>query len=267
MSQLFDHWSAGSTYEHFMGRWSRRLAREFVRWLHSPSSIEWLELGCGTGALTTAICEYAEPATVIACDPAASFIDYARQHIRDPRASFVLASATDFPLNPAGYDVIASLLALNFFPDPAAAMERMRLATTPGGTITAGVWDYGGEMQFLRYFWDAAIEVESDAREMDEGTRFPICTPEHLLRLFRNAGLVDVRCEPIEIVTVFESLEDYWTPFLGGTGPAPSFVSALSVEKRERLRSKLDATLPRRPDGTIQLRARAWAIRGSTNSR
>jgi ubiquinone/menaquinone biosynthesis C-methylase UbiE len=267
MSQLSDHWSAGSTYEQFMGRWSRRLAREFVRWLHAPSGLEWLELGCGTGALTTAICEHADPATVVACDPATSFIDYARRHIRDPRASFILASATDFPLEPDGYDVIASLLALNFFPDPAAAMERMRLAAAPGGTITASVWDYGGEMQFLRHFWDAAIEVESDAREMDEGTRFPICTPENLSRLFRNAGLVDVRCEPIEIVTVFESFEDYWTPFLGATGPAPAFVSALSAEKRDRLRSKLDATLPRRSDGTIQLRARAWAIRGTNNPR
>jgi SAM-dependent methyltransferase len=266
MSQLSDHWSAGSTYEHFMGRWSRQLACEFVGWLHSPSGLEWLEVGCGTGALTTAICDHADPAAVVACDPAAPFIDYARQHVRDPRASFVLASATDFPLNPDGYDVIASLLALNFFTDPAAAIERMRLATAPGATITACVWDYAGEMQFLRYFWNAAIDVETDAHEMDEGIRFPICTPENLLRLFRNAGLVDIKCEPIEIVTVFENLEDYWTPFLGGTGPAPSLVNALSAEKRDRLRSKLDAMLPRHSDGTIRLRARAWAIRGTANS-
>lgn len=250
-----------------MGRWSRQLAIEFVRWLDLPPGLNWLDLGCGTGALTTAICEHADPATVVACDPAAAFIDYARQHVRDPRASFVIASAADFPLDGERYDVIASLLALNFFPDPEAAMARMRLATAPGGTITASVWDYSGEMQFLRRFWDAASDVESNARELDEGVRFPICTPENLLRLFQSADLVDVRCEPLEIITVFESVEDYWTPFLGGTGPAPAFVSALSVEKRERLRAKLDATLPRSSDGTIRLRARAWAIRGNTDAR
>jgi SAM-dependent methyltransferase len=267
MSQLSDHWTAGSTYEQFMGRWSRQLARKFVRWLHAASGLDWLDLGCGTGALTTAICEHADPNTVVACDPAAPFVEYARQHVRDPRASFVIASATDFPFSTNGYDVIASLLALNFFPDPGAAMERMRSATVSGGTITASVWDYGAEMQFLRCFWDAAGDLEPNARELDEGKRFPICTAESLVRLFHNAGLVDVRCAPIEIVTVFESIDDYWTPFLGGTGPAPSFVSSLSAEERDRLRSKLDNTLPRSSDGTIRLRARAWAVRGNTNPR
>jgi hypothetical protein len=45
--------------------------------------------------------------------------------------------------------------------------------------------------------------------------------------LFRNAGLADVRCEGIEIPTTFESFDDYWRPFLGGTGPAPSYVASV----------------------------------------
>lgn len=263
MTQRSDLWAAGTTYEHFMGRWSRQLAREFVRWLHVPFGREWLDLGCGTGALTTAVCELADPARIVACDPAAPFIEHARQHLTDPRAAFEVASATDFPLSPDGYHVIASLLALNFFPDPGTAMARMRLATVAGGTIAASVWDYGGEMQYLRSFWDAACDVEPNARALDEGACFPLCTPDNLVGLFRAADLGDVRCEPIEIVTVFESIDDYWTPFLGGTGPAPSFVSGLDAGQRERLRSELDAALPRGSDGTIRLRARAWAVRGT----
>jgi trans-aconitate methyltransferase len=259
-----DQWAAGATYEQFMGRWSRQLARELVDWLHPTTGLHWLDLGCGTGSLTSAICERGNPASVTACDPAAPFIEYAAQHVRDPRARFVTASATDFPLRDGGYDAIASLLALNFIPDPKAALNRMQLAAAPGGTIAASVWDYAEGMQFLRYFWDAAIEVEPLAREMDEGTRFPICNPEALTAFFQEAGLSDVRCDPIEIVTGFANFDDYWAPMLGGTGPAPALVNSLSAEKQEELRSRLETTLPLTSAGEIDLRARAWAVRGTT---
>lgn len=261
MTQLSDQWAAGSTYEHFMGRWSRKLAREYVRWLEPRTHLHWLDLGCGTGALTTAICDHAAPASVVACDPAAPLIEYARQHNRDSGASFVNAAAHDFPLRAGGYDAIVSLLALNFFPDPRAALQRMRIASVPAGIISACVWDYAGEMQFLRYFWDAASEIDPAAAELDEGKRFTICTPDNLVRVFADAGLVNVQCEPLEIVTEFAGVEDFWTPLLGGTGPAPTFVAAVGPTKRARLREKLEAALPRQPGGTIRLRARAWAVR------
>ena len=239
------------------------LAHDFVRWLQPEPQQHWLELGCGTGALTAAICSDAEPASVVSCDPAAPFIEYARQNLNDHRAAFVVASADDFPIRADGYNVVTSLLALNFFPAPAAALERIRSATTGGGLVSACVWDYAGEMQFLRYFWNAAVEVDSAATNMDEGRRFPICTPANLTRLFREAGLVDVHTEPLEIITVFDSIDDYWTPLLGGTGPAPSFVASLDTTKRNLLRATLESTLPRESDGSIRLKARAWAIRGT----
>jgi len=64
---------------------------------------------------------------------------------------------------------------------------------------------------------------------------------------------------------VFASFDDYWRPFLGGTGPAPSYVASLDADGRTNLMRKLEETLPRSPDGTITLDARAWAVRGSVN--
>ncbi len=266
MSQLADNWAAGSTYEHFMGRWSRQLAHEYVHWLDCDAGLRWLDLGCGTGALTSAICQDAQPDAVVACDPSAPFIEFARQHVHDQRASFVLAGASNFPIQTGGYDVAASLLALNFFPDPAAAVKRMTSTAAPGGTITACVWDYSSGMQFLRYFWDAAIDVEPRAVELDEGRRFPICNPDNLMILFAASALVDVRCEPLEIVTVFSNMEDYWAPLLGGTGPAPAFLNSLSPDKRQQLHARLEAALPRTANGEFRLRARAWAVRGRTRN-
>jgi len=263
MSHIPDQWSAGSTYEQFMGRWSRKLARDFVDWLQAADGVHWLELGCGTGALTSAICDFAAPAVVVACDPAQPFIEYAQRRITDPSVSFVVAGAHDFPLHPPGYDVVTSLLAFNFFPDPEAALKRMSLAGVRRGLISACVWDYAGEMQFLRYFWDAASVVDPKARVLDEAVRFATCKPEVLTRIFHDAGLVDVRCEPLNIETAFSDLDDYWAPLLGGTGPAPSFVASLDEARRAVLRSQLEETLPRDADGVIRLRARAWAIRGT----
>jgi SAM-dependent methyltransferase len=265
MTDVQDRWVAGSTYENFMGRWSRRLAPQFVPWLRIPRGVHWLDVGCGTGSLVQAICSQADPASVLACDPADSFIEFAREHCRDARASFVAAGVESLPRRSGGYGSVTSLLALNFFPDTEAAAQELRSVATPGGTVSACVWDYGDGMEFLRRFWDAASAVDSSARELDEGNRFPLCRPDALTALFRRGGLRDVRCEPIEIRTGFATFDDYWRPLLGGTGPAPSYVASLDADHRAMLARKLEETLRRGRSGTIALTARAWAVRGTVN--
>ncbi len=245
-----------------MGRWSRQLAPRFVSWLGIPGGVHWLDVGCGTGALTNAICSLADPASVLGCDPAEPFIGYARQHSRNVRASFVVAGAGGLPHRADGYGSATSLLALNFFPDAGAGVREMRSLTAPGGTVSACVWDYGGRMECLRVFWDAAAAIDSTARALDEGVRFPLCRPDALADLFRTAGLHEVRCEPLEVRTEFAGFDDYWRPLLGGTGPAPSYVASLDADRRATLAGKLETALPRTPAGTIVLPARAWAVRG-----
>jgi SAM-dependent methyltransferase len=262
MTESSDGWAAGATYEDFMGRWSRLLAARFVSWLPVRPSAHWLDVGCGTGALCDAICAGARPASVVACDPSEPFVEYARQHRADRRVSFVVSAVGRLPTRPGGFDSVTSALALNFFPDPEAAIEEMRCLAATDGLVSACVWDYAGRMEFLRRFWDAAAAVDPSARDLDEGRRFPICRPDALETLFRGAHLDRVVCEPIEISTRFSSFADFWTPFLGGTGPAPSYVASLDSCRREALASNLDGSLPRDPDGGIALVASAWAVRG-----
>ena len=265
MSDVGDRWAAGSAYEDFMGRWSRQLAPRFVSWLRMPGGLHWLDVGCGTGALTNAICGQAAPASVLGCDPAEHFIEYARRHARDARISFVVAGAGGLPRRANGYGSITSLLALNFVPDPEAAVREMRSLTAAPGTVSACVWDYGGRMEFLRHFWDAAAAIDPTARGLDEGERFPLCRPDVLADVFRAGRLRDVHCEPIEIPTEFASFADYWRPLLGGTGPAPSYVASLDADHRTTLARKLEQALQQGPSGTIALTARAWAVRGTAS--
>ena len=136
MSELRENWQAGSTYEGFMGRWSRLLAPRFVSWLGVRSGVHWLEVGCGTGALSEAIRSGADPASLVACDPSESFVDYARRRLVDRRVSFVVAGVGGLPARPGGFDSITSALALNFFPNPEAAIEEMRRVAAEGGLVS-----------------------------------------------------------------------------------------------------------------------------------
>ncbi|MCO5298309.1 MAG: class I SAM-dependent methyltransferase [Fimbriimonadaceae bacterium] len=259
-----DSWAAGQSYENFMGRWSRRLAREYVSWLGMPAGLDWLDVGCGTGALAEAVADLAAPASVVGCDPSGPFVHHAQESTRDSRLSFITAGVDDLPIHPDGFGCVASLLAMNFMPDSGDAVRRMASVAAPGATVSACVWDYGEGMLFLRHFWDAAAAQAPSAAVLDEGARFPICRPDVLVNLFRGGGLADVHCAPLEIQTEFRNFQDYWHPFLACTGPAPSYVASLSAGRRADLAREIEARLSPESDGKIVLDARAWAVRGVT---
>jgi hypothetical protein len=154
-------------------------------------------------------------------------------------------------------------LVLNFIPTLEPAVRTMAQATHQGGTVAAYVWDYADGMQLIRQFWDTAVALDPAVSELDEGRRFPICKPEPLGQLFQAAGLERVETRALEVETVFRDFDDYWSPFLGGQGPAPAYAMALGEVARARLREQLRAALPHAADGSIRLPARAWAVRGT----
>jgi SAM-dependent methyltransferase len=255
-------WDDGSAYESYIGRWSRLVAREFLAWLDVPAHADWLDVGCGAGALTQTILAVAAPVRIRGIDLSPDFITFARMHTADPRASFAVGDAQALPEPDAVCDVAISGLAINFVPQPEKATAELARVVRPGGIVAAYVWDHAGEMQMLRYFWDAAAELHPAARAMDEGKRFALCAPEPLTQLFTSAGLHDVETRAIDAPTVFRNFDDYWTPFLSGQGPAPGYVMSLNEEQRTALRNLLRRRLPIASDGSISLIARAWAVKG-----
>lgn len=222
----------------------------------------WLEVGCGTGALTDAVCRRAAPTSLLACDPSAEFVSFARNSIMDKSVTFLVAGADDLPRRDGGFDVIISGLVLNFIPRPSDAVRSMRERIRRGGMLAAYVWDYAEGMQFLRVFWDEAVALDPSAARLDEGRRFPLCRPDALIQLFEQAGIDSVEARPFEIATVFPNFDAYWSPFLGGAGPAPSYVASLDREARRQLRLRLKQRLATSADGSIRLTARALGIRG-----
>jgi SAM-dependent methyltransferase len=257
-----DHWSSGSAYESYVGRWSRLVASEFLDWLAIPPGRRWLDVGCGTGVLTHTILARCDPNSVVGVDPSETFVEHARATVVDGRAIFTVGTAAMTGLDDGAVDVVVSGLVLNFVPDVGAALAEARRVVSPGGVVAAYVWDYAEGMQFMRRFWDTAVALDPAAQSLDEGARFGINAPEPLTAAFNAAGLEAVDVRPIEIPTVFRDFDDYWTPFLGGTGPAPVYVASLTESVRDALRDRLRASIAQEPDGCIRLTARAWAAQG-----
>ena len=255
-----DVWRSGVAYEAYVGRWSSRVAREFVDWIGVPAGARWLDVGCGTGALTRAVLEAAAPLEVHGVDPSAGFLALARTQTPDPRARFETGDACRLPAADATCDAVVSGV-INFVPEPAGAAAEMARVVRPGGRVALYVWDYADGMQPIRHFWDAAVELDPGARTLDEGLRFPVCRPEPLDELMRGAGLDDVETRAIDVPAAFRDFEDYWNPFLGGQGPAPTYAASLAPDRLSSLRQRLRERLRPTADGSIALNARAWAVR------
>jgi SAM-dependent methyltransferase len=261
-----DVWASGEAYERYMGRWSRRIATQFLAWLGVPPGMRWLDVGCGTGALTGTVLATAEPAEIVGVDPSEGFVATARAKLGDARASFRIGDARDLPLPDDRFDAVVSGLVLNFVPEPAKAVTEWARVAAPGGVVATYLWDYVGGMEFLNRFWAVAIELDPAVAELEEVRRFQLNRPEPMRELWEGAGLSDVSITGLETPTVFRDFDDYWRPFLGGQGPAPGYAMAQSEERRAAIRDLLEERLPRNADGSIPLSARAWAIRGTFHS-
>ncbi len=250
-------------YERFMGRWSRALGHELVRFADLPEGARVLDVGCGTGCLTDAVLADAHPAEVVGVDPSPSFVVYTRERVKDARARFETGDARDLPFRDGTFDCAAAMLVLNFVPEPERAAAEMRRVTRAGGRLAACVWDYGGGMTMLNRFWEAAVAVDPAAATLVED-RMVLSREGDLAALWRAAGLEDVRDGALTIETRFESFRDYWEPFLIGIGPAGGYATSLAPEQQRALAQRLQATLwEDRPDQPRAFPALAWAVRGT----
>lgn len=264
-SQRKDVWGSGDLYEPYVGRWSRLVARAFLEWLDMPEGSDWLDVGCGTGALTQTIIDRTSPRSLKSVDRSPEYVEYAKAHVTGSPKSLEVADAQSLPFESSSFDAAVTGLVLNFVPEPSRAVAEMARVVRPGGIVAAYVWDYGAKMEMMRYFWDAAVALDPAAADLDEGRRFPICRPEPLAELFADAGLDGVEVRPIDVSTDFRDLDDYWSPFLGGQGPAPGYAVSLDEERLDVLKERIRSRLPIEEDGSIHLIGRTWAVRGNAS--
>jgi SAM-dependent methyltransferase len=257
-----DTWADGGHYEQFMGRWSRVLARDAVTWLAIAPGSAWLDVGCGTGALSAAILDLAAPRELRAIDASPEYVAAATARLAGKPFAAQVADAAELPFETDSFDVVVSGLVLNFVPRYQRAVAEMSRVARPGATVAFYLWDYVDDgMHFLRRFWDVAVRLDPAARELDEGVRFAFNAPEPMRALAHTAGLRDIETAALVVPTAFRDFDDLWQPFLGGQGPAPTYLKSLAPARRDELRDALRTNVPTAHDGSITLSARAWIMR------
>jgi SAM-dependent methyltransferase len=261
-STKIDRWTSGAHYDQWMGRWSRLLGQEFLKWLDVSAGLRWIDVCCGSGMVTEAIVERSAPASVVGVDASPDQISFARQHRAYPNVVFEIGDATALPFPDSSFDVAVCGLGLNYTPNPSRVLEEFRRVTRPGGIIAVYVWDYAQGARFLREFWDAAIAIDGEAAGFDQAQRFPMCTQEGLHSLFEQAELEDLALHTLDVVTRFTDFDDYWEPLLTAQGSAPNYLAAHDQQVQTAIRERLRTKLPTTAQGTIELPARAWAVRG-----
>lgn len=105
-----------------------------------------VDLGCGTG--NAALLAAARGALVTGVDPALRLLHVARARATSEGADITYRSgeAASIPVGDASADVILSVFAVVFAPDPAAAAAEMSRVVTAGGRIVLSAWIPQGAM-------------------------------------------------------------------------------------------------------------------------
>lgn len=223
-------------------------------------SLTWIDVGGGSGALSDFVIQKYKPEYLFVIDQSEGFIQTVQSRL-GRKAVCKVGNAVNLPVDENSVHVAVSGVVLNFIPEPGKALEEMKRVTQNGGMVASYIWDYGLNMEFLHHFWVSATELKQDASNSNEAKRFFTWTHALLKKLFMDAGSENIKTTLIVLDTNFTDFDFFWNPFLGGQGPAPSYLMSLDDTEREKLKELQYQKLPIHPDGSISLSAKALAIK------
>jgi ubiquinone/menaquinone biosynthesis C-methylase UbiE len=99
-----------------------------------------LDVACGTGALTEAVCDRVKPAgSVVGLDANVRMLEVARRKQLD--VEWREARAEALPFADAAFDAVVSQFGLMFFDDRVPALREMQRVLRPGGRLAVAVCD------------------------------------------------------------------------------------------------------------------------------
>ena len=256
--------SDGNGYERLMGRWSRRLAPKFAAFASIEKAERVLDVGCGTGSLTTTLAENDAIAEIQGIDFSAAYVEHATRANDDPRVYYSVGDACALPFDDGRFDFTLAMLVLQFVPQADKAVTEMCRVTGPGGTVAAATWDQRGGYTAARIFWDTAAAVDPAAIARRSATFLrPVSLPGDLERAWKSAGLVDIVADTLAIRMDYASFQDYWDPLEGSEGPYTGYIHSLTPEMKTLVKDKVRAAYEDgQVDGPRSYSATAWVVKG-----
>ncbi|HEY7578074.1 MAG TPA: methyltransferase domain-containing protein [Acetobacteraceae bacterium] len=258
MSEPAIRFEDGAAYERGMGRWSRLAGEIFVDWLAPPAGRRWVDVGCGSGAISELLYQRCAPAEVQGVDPSSAQLAFARERPGAKDAVFQIGDAMALPFANDRFDAAVMALVIFFVPDPAKGVAEMARVVRPGGTVAAYAWDMAGG----GFPWD---QVRAALRDVGIAPLSPPSVAasrmDALRDLWAGAGLRSVETREITVQRSFADFDEYWTMSTGAGSIRPT-VAAMPRGDVERLKQLVRARLPVDASGRITYSARANAVKG-----
>jgi SAM-dependent methyltransferase len=249
-------------YEHFMGRWSERLARPFLEFAGIRSGDRVLDIGCGTGTLSFALAQHG--AKVVGMDASETYLDGARRRRSHPDVKYEHGDACHLRYPTASFDACVSTLAIDVIPEVDLVAAEMRRVVRPGGVVACGTFDFWGGNSVLDLVLDTGAVLDESIRTLRAQIKGrPIVRANGQADLWRSAGLVAVVEVPIVISFDYTGFQDYWTSFSTG----PTRVAQRLIDVPPEVRSEIerhvrDGYLAGLPDGPRSFAVIVRAVRG-----
>jgi SAM-dependent methyltransferase len=259
MAEAVSFFTDGRAYEQLMGRWNRAAGEVFFDWLSLPKGLNWLDVGCGTGAFTELVIDRCAPSNICAIDPAQDQIAYARNGAAAKRATFSTGDAQSLPFADREFDVAAMALVISFVPDASKAVAEMKRVVKQHGTVAAYMWDSLGGGFVQRPLVEAlgAMGIDVPPAPGAKNSRL-----EEMQGLLERAGLDQVTTRTIEVEVSYPNFNEYWSAQTGLANPIVQAIRKMSEPDVAALQANLREHLPTDRGGRIAYPARANAVKG-----
>jgi SAM-dependent methyltransferase len=245
-----------------MGRWSVHLARQFLDFAAIGAARRVLDVGAGTGSLTAAIAATTGARRIVGVDPMPQFVRSAKQQFEAPRVTFAWGDARELPFPAAKFDATLAQLSLHHIANGRIAVGEMMRVTRSGGVVAACEWDAGPGMEMFHVLRETLVRVYPEA-EAQFSARRRYSDRGELLALWRDCGIADAEECALTVPLHFTGFEDFWSPFLDSPSNVAGCFKTLPPPVKDDFRLALRrALLGTKWNGPIELKARAWAVRG-----
>lgn len=250
-------------YEHFMGRWSSKLATPFLEFAGVKPGNTVLDVGCGTGVMTLALARLG--ARAVGVDASEAYLDGARRLRPHPDLIYEPGDARHLHYADAAFDSCISSLVIDVIPEAVQVAAEMRRVTKPGGIVACAVFDFWGGVSARDLVLDTASVLDEGMRLLRDQVRGrPLFWVNGQARLWREMGLSDVVEVPIVLSFDYTSFEDYWSSFSTGPSTVAQRLTVMPADLRAETERQVRAGyLAGLPDGPRSFAMIVRAVRGS----